>query len=119
MIPQLLIALLAVVALALVLGSLRRSEVTEQIDLLAELEEKKMTALNAILDLESERVVGKLTEDDFDELRAIYEAEALDLIHELDDTDPEDPVLDDTAPAESSDPLEREIAIVRKRLGSK
>ena len=118
------IVLLACVALAVVLAPLRRAETTERMDLTAELEAKKMTALNAILDLESERDVGKLTEADFNELRAVYEGRALDLIHELEDThledtDLADPVLDDTGHAESSDPLEREIALVRKRLGSK
>ena len=114
MIPALVIAMLACVALAAVIAPLRRGETTEQMDLTAELEEKKMVALHAILDLESERDVGKLTESDFNELRAVYEAAALDLIHRLDATD-----LADPDPAESSDPLEREIALVRKRLDNK
>ena len=109
MMPALVIAMLACVALAVVIAPLRRDEATEEMDFTAELEEKKMVALHAILDLESERDVGKLTEADFNELRAVYEAEALDLIHRL----------DDTVPAESSDPLEREIALVRKRLDNK
>jgi hypothetical protein len=106
MMPAVIVAVLALIALAYVIAPLKRSEPTEVVDPRAELEEKKATALNAILDLETERDVGKLTQSDFDELRAVYEVEALDALHELDGIDPRD----------GSDPLEREIAVIKDRL---
>ena len=100
-----LIAFLAVLALAYVAAPLRRPRTsttsTERID---ELEERKHTALVAILDLEAERDVGKLTEEDLAHLRTTYEAEALTALAELDAGD------------ETQDALEREIAAARRRL---
>lgn len=104
----LLVAVLAFAALAFVVAPLRRSDTAERFDLTAELEEKKAAALNAILDLESERDVGKLSATDFSELRAVYEAEALDALHQLDGIDA----------TEGSDPLEQEIALIRQRLSN-
>ena len=110
MIYAFVIAALAVAALAFVAAPIRRKEQDVVTDPALELEEQKMVALTAILDLESERDVGKLSEEDFAELRAVYEVQALDALHRLDGV---------TAPAaDSTDPLETEIARVRARLSS-
>jgi hypothetical protein len=103
----LIVGVLAVAALAFVAAPLRRPDRPTEIDPITELEEKKNVALTAILDLESERDVGKLSDADFAELRSIYESDALDALHRLDRAGL------DTAPP---DQLEREIARVRERL---
>lgn len=74
---------------------------------LEEANARKQTALAAIVELEEEREMGKLGESDFESLRAQYEAEALEALKEL-DTVEQVPELDD--------PLEAEIAAVRKQL---
>ena len=102
----LLIALLAVAALAYVTAPLRRKDLIHVDDPAVELEEKKVVALTAILDLENERDVGKLSDEDFDELKGIYEAQALEVLHEL----------DDATGSDGLDPIEREIALVRERM---
>lgn len=71
-----------------------------------EIEEEKLAALTAILDLEADRDVGKLSEVDLSELRLSYEKQAIDALHRLDHIDSDD----------TSDALEREIAIVRERM---
>lgn len=106
MMHGLVVAILAVGALVVVLGPLRRAETDEHIDPATEIEERKYAALTAILDLESERDVGKLSEIDFNELRSTYELEAIDALHELDG-------LERTG---GRDPLEDEILAVRERL---
>lgn len=103
----LIIGALAVAALAFVAAPLRRPERTTEIDPITELEEKKNLALTAILDLESERDVGKLSDADFAELRSIYESDALDALHQLDSA---------AQGATTPDRLETEIARVRERL---
>jgi hypothetical protein len=107
MIYAFVIAALAVAALAFVATPIRRKDQGAVIDPTFELEEQKVVALTAILDLESERDVGKLSEEDFSELRAVYEAQALDALHRL-----------DGIVAEGSDPLEAEIARVRERMSA-
>lgn len=107
MIYAFVIAALAVAALAFVAAPIRRKDEATAADPALELEEQKVVALTAILDLESERDVGKLSEEDFVELRAVYEAQALDALHRL------DAVVD-----EGDDPLESEIARVRARLSA-
>jgi hypothetical protein len=109
-IPGLIIGLLAVLALAYVTGPFR----DERGDAPAAdpdrlLEERKLAALTAILDLESERDVGKLSEEDLAELRVTYEAEALSALHELES---------DPAASSTGGSLEREIAQVRARLAT-
>ena len=103
----LIIGALAVAALAFVTAPLRRPERTTEIDPATELEEKKNVALTAILDLEDERDVGKLSDADFAELRWVYESDALDALHQLDAA-----ALGGTP----TDRLEQEIARVRERL---
>ena len=68
---------------------------------------RKQTALSAIVELEEERELGKLGEADFESLRAQYEAEALEALKDLDAVE---------QVTEPQDPLEAEIAAVRKQL---
>ena len=108
MIPGLVIGLLALVALAYVAAPLRRSSpssVDFDLDKDAELEDRKHQALLAIIDLESERDVGKLSQADFEDLRMTYESEALAALSEL-----------DAVAAWGGDRLEREIAAARASL---
>lgn len=109
MIPDLVIGLLVVGVLVYitrplgrVVSDVERTPAEEAADI------KKNTALTAIVDLEEEREMGKLSDADFARLRAQYEAEALEALKELDS------VKRVQVPAE--DPLEAEIAAVRKRL---
>ena len=106
MIPGLIIGLLALAALAYVGAPLRRAETADaSTDPEADLEDRKHQALVAILDLEAERDVGKLSEEDFDDLRLTYESEALAALSELDAVAPW-----------GGDRLEREIAAARANL---
>ena len=113
MILIVLVALLACAALAYValpLGRRRRAEKEPSAE--GELDARKTTALSAIVDLENERLVGKLSEEDFDVLRAQYEAEALQALTELDAVRAAsggDAGTDDSS-------LEAEIAEMRRRL---
>jgi hypothetical protein len=72
----------------------------------AELDARKHAALVGIIDLEDERAVGKLNDEDFAALRSEYEAEALVAIAELDQLHSAGPEHD----------LEREIAELKARL---
>jgi cytochrome c-type biogenesis protein CcmI len=69
--------------------------------------DRKSAALDALIDLEEDRAVGKLTRADFESLRADYEAEALAALREL----------DAAARTRSDDELlEAEIAAARREL---
>ncbi len=108
MIPALVVAALAAVALAYVLGPLRRGprrDAPDPASLLEEANEKKTAALSAILDLEVEREMGKLSEADFQALAHDYEAEAVAALHQL-----------DALGTPEADALEAEIASVKRRL---
>lgn len=70
-------------------------------------EEKKRVALTGILDLEEERDGGKLSDQEFIDLRARYERDAVDALKELD-------IADASAPL--GDRLEEEIAAARDKL---
>jgi hypothetical protein len=72
--------------------------------LAAELDARKRAALGGIVDLEDERAVGKLNQEDFHALRAEYEAEALVAMAELDQLDT------------THGDVEREIAELKARL---
>ena len=106
---EILVALAAVAALAYVVAPLRRGPRLQSNDpgRAEEAEARKRAALTAIVDLESERDAGKLSESDFDNLLAGAEAEALAALAEADLVAGAD--LDD-------DELEREIAAMRERL---
>lgn len=105
------VALLACGALAYValpLGQ-RRGQREDPSSLEGELDARKRTALSAIVDLEADLSVGKLSEDDFEILRSQYEAEALRALTDLD-------ALRSAAPEPTEGSLEEEIAQMRLRL---
>ena len=109
MIVAIVIGILAGAALVYVAMPLRRGPVWETDDVpspIQDAEEKKTAALAGIVDLEQERDAGKLSAEDFQELRSEYESDALEALRELD--------ASSNAPPE--DELEREIAIARQRL---
>lgn len=111
MILVVVVALLACAALAYValpLGQ-RRGRKEEAPSAEGELDARKTSALSAIVDLENERLVGKLSDEDFDVLRAQYEAEALQALTELDALRARTDAPDDAS-------LEAEIAEMRRRL---
>lgn len=110
MIPVLVVGVLVVAALLWVAQPLRSGARMDGGEDGADRERaqaRKHSALVAIVDLEGERELGKLAEGDFDELRAQYEAEALDALRELDAL--QDSTIDD-------DELELEIAAMREQL---
>jgi hypothetical protein len=105
----LIVLCVAVAGLAYVAGPLTRSGGHREDPargLGAELDARKRAALLGILDLEGERAVGKLNDEDFSALRSEYEAEALVAIAELDQLQSAGPEHD----------LEREIAELKARL---
>lgn len=105
------VALLACGALAYVALPLgRRGRAEKEPSAEGELDARKTTALSAIVDLENERLVGKLSDEDFDLLRAQYEAEALQALTEL------DAVRAESSEGTTDDSLEAEIAAMRERL---
>lgn len=74
-----------------------------------EAEERRDSALAGLDDLEFDREAGKLSDADFEHLRSTYEAEAAAALHDLDELAP--------APdADAPDPVEAEIAAVRRAL---
>jgi hypothetical protein len=105
------IAVLACGALAYVSVPLRSGAGTppEESFEKQELESKKRVALTAILDIEDERDMGKLSGEDFAVLRSEYETEAVAALVELD-------TLRGESGAEPGDDLEAEIAAIRDRL---
>jgi hypothetical protein len=70
-------------------------------------EDKKNSALSALIDIEDEREVGKLSAADFELLRREYEAEAMAALHELDEIH---------FTLRTDEALEAEIAAVRAGL---
>lgn len=110
MIAAVIVALLAAAALLYVTAPLRKPDVEELPSgpsLQQSAIERKATALTAILDLEEEAGVGKLTQGELETLRAEYEREALLALEQLDR-------IAATPPAD--DPLEAEIAAMKERL---
>jgi hypothetical protein len=113
MIGYIAIGFCAAAALFIVLAPLRRAPRTESpetsIDI-DEAESRKRAALIAIVDLENERDVGKLAEEEFRTLRTEYEAEAVEAFHQLDRLG--------AASGAEEDALEAEIARIRAQLRS-
>lgn len=72
-----------------------------------ELLELKQAAYRGILDLEADRDLGKVSDEDFRVMRRQHEAEALKALRALDSLTSEDT---------AADLLEREIAAARRRL---
>jgi hypothetical protein len=109
MIPALLVAALAVLALVWVLAPIRRSlshdndSASEHIEAVA----RKDAAMVAIVDLENEHELGKLSDADFMTLRAEYEREALTALRTLESVQVD----------ETDERLEAEIAAMKERLG--
>ena len=111
MIGWIVVALAALAALAFVVAPLRRPEPEPSNAIPVDLErarEEKTAALTAIIDLEEEAQVGKLTLSELELLRAEYEREALDALQRIDE-------LATPAMAEV-DPLEAEIEAMKRRL---
>jgi hypothetical protein len=110
LVAVIILVLLVGLALAYVLTPLRRGVTDGPQDARAELEAeataKKDAALGAIVDVEIEHEVGKLSPIDFEALRRDYEAEALAALKELDTIR-----LSDRSGAS----LESEIAAARAR----
>ena len=107
---MLVVALLACGALVYVALPLRRGDrrlADEPSSASDDAQARKRAALIAIIDLEDERDLGKLSRTDFDSLRAEYEAEAVAALKELD-------VVGDSA--WDDEELELEIARVREQL---
>jgi len=105
-----LILLFVAVAGAYISMPLARGARKETDALSLQLEEagaRKEAALGALVDIENERLIGKLSTRDFDLLRDEYEADALAALRELDAI--EQGGADD-------DELEEEIAAIRARM---
>jgi hypothetical protein len=108
-IAALVVAVFVLIALAYVAAPLRRGprpERTEPDHLIEEAHAKKRVALGAIIDLEQEVAIGKLSAADFEVLRVEYEGQALTALKELD-------VI---RQASEGDDVESEIAAMRQRL---
>ena len=106
----LIVGLLAAAALAYVMAPLRRTGaevLSVGLSPHEEATERKGSALTAILDLEEEAQVGKLTQAELETLRAEYELEALRALEELDQM---------TGSSGGDDPLEAEVEAMKKRL---
>lgn len=110
MIGAIVVVVLAAAALIYVIAPLRRDDQRE-LPVGPSLEEdaleRKGTALTAILDLEDEARVGKLTQEELETLRSEYEREALVALEELDRI---------AGPPGTDDALEAEIAAMKERL---
>ena len=106
MIAAIAIAILAGLAVAYVLSPLRRGAVNEARadEFVEEALTRKKNALDALVEIDEERAVGKLSASDHDALRSEYELEAARALNDLD------------ALAVSDDDLESEIAAMRDRL---
>lgn len=116
MIPALLVVAAALVVLAWVTLPLRRGHALDAPEPPRALEEAvadRRAALMAIVDIENERAVGKMSQADFDALKAEYEGQALTALRTAD-------ALRASAARshepEWDDELELEIAAVRERL---
>jgi len=106
-IAAVVIALLAIAGLIYVIAPVGRERKTLSDPASEnEAEEQKRVALAGILDLEEERDAGKLSDDEFRELRARYEHDAVSALHRLDERSSDAP----------DDRLEREIADARAKL---
>lgn len=112
MIATVIVALLACAALAFIAQPLLsgpRRATDDDLELIAEeAETRKRAALFAIVDIEEEREIGKLSTADFEILRSQYERQALEALRELDTIS--------AAGDAREDDLEAEIAKMREEL---
>jgi hypothetical protein len=113
MVAVIVVILLLGLALAYILTPLRRADRPGGPDpkaagaAEADAQDKKTGALTALVDIEDEREVGKLSAADFELLRQEYEAEAMAALRELDDIH---------FTLRTDEALEAEIAAVRAGL---
>lgn len=103
-----IIALGALVWVVTPLRSGPRTTAAERDQLVEEAEERKRAALVAIVDIDLENQVGKLSTEDHRVLRTQYEIEAIKAMRELDELG--------IASANNDDPIEAEIAAMREAL---
>lgn len=112
MIAVFVIAFLACLALAYVAQPLLSGPKHDRDDdrdlSIEEAEARKQAALVAIVDIEEEKEIGKLSDADFDALRAQYERQALEALRELD-------IMTAHGTARE-DELEAEIAEMRRQM---
>ena len=132
MIPVLVVAIVALTVLAWVALPLRRGPRSDAPLPSLELEEAeadKRSALVAIVDIENEHAVGKLSRPDLDALKAEYEARALEALRRAEALREEQPLSASGGQADQrssrrsrqeewldDDELELEIAAIRERL---
>ena len=105
-----MIALLTLAALVYVTLPLRREdemEIRGESAALRDAHDRKESALTAIIDVEEEAQVGKLSAEELETLRYEYEREALAALEQLDRMN---------ATPDSDASLESEIAAMRERL---
>lgn len=110
MIPLLIVAACAAIALLYVGAPIRRGvrrPTTNENAAAIEAEARKRVALLGIIDLEEERDAGKLTGSDYESLRAEYEMRAVVALRQGDRALSHEPVDDD---------LEAEIAALRDEM---
>jgi cytochrome c-type biogenesis protein CcmI len=106
MIGVIVVAALALVALVWIAVPLlrgRRAEKAPPSPAVEEAEARKHAALTALVDIEEDLEIGKLSAADFDVLRAEYEREALRALKDLDSST-------------AGDSLEDEIAAMRRQM---
>jgi len=131
-IPVLVVAIVALTVLAWVALPLRRGPRSDAPLPSLELEEAeadKRSALVAIVDIENEHAVGKLSRPDLDALKAEYEARALEALRRAEALREEQPLSASGGQADrrssrrsrqeewlDDDELELEIAAIRERL---
>jgi hypothetical protein len=116
-IPALLVAIIGLGVLAWVTLPLRGGRSEDAPELSRALEEAladKRAALMAIVDIENERAVGKMSQADFDALKAEYESQALAALRNADALRAS--ATGSAHEPEDDDELELEIAAVRERL---
>jgi hypothetical protein len=109
-IPALLVAIAALATLLWVLLPLRQGHADIPSEPSRELDEalaEKRAALTAIVDIENERAVGKMSPHDFDVLKAEYESQAIAALRAADS-------LRDAG--HSDEDVELEIAALKERL---
>ncbi|MDQ3618591.1 MAG: hypothetical protein M3391_00490 [Actinomycetota bacterium] len=109
MISALVVAVCAILALLYVATPLRRGARTAHVHEnpeVTEAEAVKRVALLGILDLEEERDAGKLTQPDYESLRAEYEVRAVIALRQADRARSPEP----------DDDLEAEIAALREEM---
>ena len=132
MIPVLVVVIVALTVLAWVALPLRRGPRSDAPLPSLELEEAeadKRSALVAIVDIENEHAVGKLSRPDLDALKAEYEARALEALRRAEALREEQPLSASGGQADQrssrrsrqeewldDDELELEIAAIRERL---